>query len=93
MQTRNVLALAIAVINGIAGPLSAFDIKRAREVRRDVRDLREHMARAETLGNFSIEASCRRMNKTVMDRRPIMVPVKASRRFLWSRVAARPERC
>ena len=71
----------------IVGSLSAFDIKRAKEVRRDVRDLRERMARVETLGNFSIETSCRYMNKTAMDRRPVTAPAKTASRFLWGRVA------
>ena len=50
MQTRDGLALAIVVIMVIGGLLGAFDIKGIiKEVRRDVSDLRERMARVETL--------------------------------------------
>ena len=50
MQTRDVIALAIVVIMVLSGLLGAFDIKGdIKEVRRDVTDVREGMARVETL--------------------------------------------
>ena len=50
MQTRDVIALAIVVIMVVGGLLGGFDIKGdIKEVRRDVSNLRERMARVETL--------------------------------------------
>ena len=50
MQTRDVIALAIVVIMVLSGLLGALDIKGdIKEVRRDVTELRERMARVETL--------------------------------------------